>query len=333
MLDNNKKYNLNLSYVRIISTFAIMLVHVVGSVTNIYIGNKQDIYLRNIAQDIGHIFLTIFFMITGYLLLQENKLYSIEQINRKCLKRAVLPLIIFGIPYSLLEIYYENKTINILKAIIFVVEGKSWAHMWYLYVLIGIYLIIPILKVICDKSSSETIKYFMNILFIMNFVIPTINYWLPINIHFEFSIGYVILYVLYGHYIQKYKPKVNVLNYLIIVFAFIILFIYQEENMIGRLTTYNSVAFFLVASSLFKILMNVKFKELRTIKKVDRLCFCVYLIHPFFINLIVKYFDFVPTKSNNSMIMFIILYIIVSILSFITSYILSFVNILKNILY
>lgn len=48
------------------------------------------------------------------------------------------------------------------------IHGDSWAHMWYMYTLIWVMMLLPVLRLIVYKFKKEEIKY--TIVVIMMFV-------------------------------------------------------------------------------------------------------------------------------------------------------------------
>jgi surface polysaccharide O-acyltransferase-like enzyme len=71
-------------------------------------------------------------------------------------------LLLFGFVFSLMEVYFSSHTISpsgIMTAFVNVLEGHTWEHMWYLYVLLGIYLVLPILQKIAPPHPEGFISY------------------------------------------------------------------------------------------------------------------------------------------------------------------------------
>jgi surface polysaccharide O-acyltransferase-like enzyme len=71
----------------------------------------------------------------------------------------------------------SHQSINIGKALLSVFEGKSFAHLWYLYVLIGIYLTLPVFKAFINSASRETIEVLLLVLFVFDFIASMASIW------------------------------------------------------------------------------------------------------------------------------------------------------------
>lgn len=95
----------------------------------------------------------------------------------------------------------ENEGVSIrllplsLKAVL---ENQSFNHLWYLYTLIGIYLILPLLRCFVEKASESEIKLVIIALVVLDFLVPLVNSLTGLNTAFEIPLKYPVLYVLLG---------------------------------------------------------------------------------------------------------------------------------------
>ena len=55
----------------------------------------------------------------------------------------------------LIETYFSKQGGGEINSSIHFATGHSWAHMWYLYMLIGLYLITPVIKPFVVKASNK----------------------------------------------------------------------------------------------------------------------------------------------------------------------------------
>ena len=97
----------------------------------------------------------IFMMITGYLLLQKKELEY--KTIWKYFKRIAIVLLLFGFVFSLMEVYFVSHAISlqgVMTAFVNVIEGHTWDHMWYLYILLGVYLFLPVVHKIAPPHPQ-----------------------------------------------------------------------------------------------------------------------------------------------------------------------------------
>ena len=103
----------------------------------------------------------IFLMISGYLIFSKDY-SSISNFLVKRLKKIILPLVFWTIIYSLVRLKSGDDLLLIVKLL----RTGVFYHFWYLYMIIGIYIYIPILNSWVNKASKRQLEYFISIWFI-----------------------------------------------------------------------------------------------------------------------------------------------------------------------
>lgn len=87
----------------------------------------------------------VFMMLTGYFLMSPNKVISIKDLFSKYILRVVTVLIFWNVVYAAL---YHN----------WLWHSLTESHMWYLGMLIGLYLIMPLLRLMATQVA--VLRYF-----------------------------------------------------------------------------------------------------------------------------------------------------------------------------
>ncbi len=333
----------NLSIMRILATVAVIFLHTCNTISNN--ASNYDLsdssllyfttgnYLMNWA-------VPIFLMITGILLLDKEKKITYHDCIKKYSKRILLALIVFGIPFSMLEIIMTTKRISftiLWDAIINVITGKSWSHLWYLYALIGVYLVLPLLKAFVDKCSYAEIKTFLIVLFIFNFIIPIVNSIFKISIAFEIPIvSFTIFYLLLGYQPDKEMPSIlcNKQFCAIALLGCIVLLIVANSYLLSNGNSYfnyNSPLMVVITILVFSLIKGIKVNSTERLWQIDRLCFGVYIVHPIFINFVYKFLDVTPLNAGRGyLFMTVVFWIIFVLCSFIASWVMGQIKPLKK---
>lgn len=282
----------------------------------------------------------IFMMITGALLLNPDKKITWGSCIKKYVKRILLTLLVFGIPFSILEIVFNTKNISVVyffDAMLNVLNGKSWDYLWYLYALIGLYLFLPILKAFIDNSNFKSLFYLICVIFVFDFLLKNIDRIFGTTIAFEIPLsGFIVFYALVGElivskreYLLKYKKAILILTIIEgLSLIFISLYIYPNCT---TFIIYDSSFVAIFSITIFSLFMNFDLKNKDLIWKLDRLCFGVYLIHPVFINLFYKFFKLTPANFGNLYLAFIVLFwLFFACCSFLGSWIMNQIPILRK---
>jgi surface polysaccharide O-acyltransferase-like enzyme len=223
--------------------------------------------------------------------------------------RIVLAIILFGIPYCFMEILFDsNMSFNINQiglAVLNTVQGKSWGHMWYLYMIAGLYLCIPIIRIFVINAPKNVLKYALVVLFIFTSIIPFLEIIIPYKFGIYIPINSVyVFYLLLGYYIHYYKITIKntILTVLLILYLLFVILIPLNKNFVslydgGRiiLAEYNSPVVVMITFAIFCFL-HQKNKSHKAIEAVAPMCFGIYLIHRLFINFLYKFIKLTPEK-------------------------------------
>jgi len=159
-LASRKEFMLWPDLIRVVATFLVVTVHVSGQLTNVWgeISNG-DWFIANIYGGIARICVPLFFMISGYLLLPRSE--SLGTFYRKRIPKILIPLIAWSLIY--LGWYCGNHpgtcTPSMIQNLLFV-QG-AYYHLWFLFTLLGIYLILPVLRLMIRPETDRKILWYL----------------------------------------------------------------------------------------------------------------------------------------------------------------------------
>lgn len=255
-------------------------------------------------------------MITGSLLVSPKKELSINKLLFKYIKRFVLVIIVFGTLYSLMEIVFTEKTFKfsiLVEAILNTAKGKSWDHMWYIYMTVGLYALLPFLrgfagavelqKIQDEQKAKRILLYTLAVMFIISSVVPYISFFVEVKNDLP-QISIYIFYLLLGYAVEKwnFKLKNKIAVLLIVIFVLYTGLIQLYPKVVMRdntfmLTLGNESPFVVLAAfSVFSLCKNLcgEKPENNVTKFLSPLTFGIYLIHPVSVNLCYKVLKLTP---------------------------------------
>lgn len=331
---------MDLSILRIIATVAIVLLHTCSALSDnsiLYSLSSTELYSLSSISLLMRWAVPVFLMISGALLIREDKNTTYKEVQKYC-KRIFLALFFFGISFSMLEIFMDEKIFSFqifLKACFNVIIGNSWAHLWYLYLIFGIYLILPLINIFVSRARVRTIFIYLMVLFLFSFIFPLINNILDIKIFFSIPVGsYAVFYFIVGNFLyHKWKVTIKrryLLSTIILLGSLILL-----VNARGGKTYlgYDSPIIAGMAICMFMLSKDIQIKNIGVIWKFDRLCFGVYLIHPLFINIFYKAFKITPLCFSEGYLLGVFLFWLgFTIISYLSSYVMKKVKFLNSII-
>lgn len=280
---------------RVIGVIGVILIHVVSNTVNTFGGltpsaHKVYCFIHYFAA----FAVPLFVMISGMMFLGKADL-TFKDVFKKYLLKILLIIFVIGSLMILMEEIFINKDVSldlIRRLFLRLIEGDSWAHMWYLYLVFGLYLLTPIFVLITKNIKEKDYKVFLIILFIISIVIPSLDKLFGIKIAFnKLNISGYIFYYFYGYYLYKYKvsDKFKIVNYAIAL-ACIGYTVYRaiHINTLDNVYSYTTLVPCMIASSTILLFKDKKYKNGEFVNTIGVCSLGIYIIHQFFINIIYK---------------------------------------------
>jgi surface polysaccharide O-acyltransferase-like enzyme len=230
-----KERKLYIDLLRVLAIFAIVLLHVSG-----YNFAKLDVH--TMEWEIALMFntfcyfgLPIFMMITGALLLDRDKPTPYLKIFSKNIFKVIMAIIIFGLLIFIslqLPDFIRKNDHSFANFFRLLWKACNWYHLWYLYMIIGIYLLIPVFQIVAKSITRQNLEIFLLILFFFIIVVPCLKRFVPeIDAFFPKKTKLAItsewvLYLFSGYYIDKYQltKKIKLTLYALGIIGFLIIF-------------------------------------------------------------------------------------------------------------
>ena len=324
-----REYSFDL--LRVISMFMVIVVHVSNVYSRSYgIISNQSYIISLIFNTISRISVPIFLMISGALLLDRefNKKKYIERI-----KKFLILIIVWDAIYLYWEYIYLGNTYHPVWKLL--IEPYR-AHLWFLYTIIILYLLQPIMKWILDKSNLTVKITLLSIWFIfstLSLISSTIA-----NVFTIFSyMGFFIIGKYLYEFIKKYiTPKHNLLEITIIIICVTISIILNYFSSVKYDRFYNlffayRTPFIILASIAFFALIITNYKKeniSKTLSILSEVSLGVYLIHGMFLDIVIRN---LPHYTISSLIGIPLYSVLIFIASVVSVYLLRKIKILKNI--
>ena len=207
-----------LDFLRCLAIFFVIVLHSIATIiVNPAFYQCPSWYLCMIIDPFNRTGVPLFFMISGYLLLSSPKTEHILDFYKHNIPKLVVPLTTWSLIYYFAEVIYTQKPIDIYDFLSsFFDQGISF-HMWFIYSLLGIYLLCPFLKRIVDNCSFKQLMVLLGIILFPTTIRPILNSVLPFDIYLfaplmEGLIGYFLLGYLLGQ--MNFHKRARILVYL-----------------------------------------------------------------------------------------------------------------------
>ncbi len=183
---------------RAVGIIGVILLHVSAVIVYRFdLISSVDWLIANIINSFSRFCVPIFLMLTGFFLLPVYEPYNKHL--KKLLNRIILPFFFWSCIYVFFLIVADLNVIFSLKSIL--KKGISY-HFWYVYLIVGIYLVMPLLRKILDVLPNYAINL-MLLVWPLTFLfqLEEIKKLIPYSsaIYYVGYLGYVLL----GYRISK----------------------------------------------------------------------------------------------------------------------------------
>ena len=256
----NEKRNYFLDLLRIIACFLVIVNH-----TNswIFMNNtpSQPVWFVSMSYFfISKIAVPIFIIISGYLLLGKADSWK-KSFQR--LFRIVAVLLVSGFVYVVFYAVRSNPataiSITVKKMLTIYLESPTNSF-WYLYVYIGILLMLPFLQKLTSLMKRKDYHIFFVISFVCLSVIPVINHYIPLTAlapWFEIPIFHTYIFLLFlGQYFSKFEIKKTKTGFLAAAVLFVAMLAFNVVATFFEYTVSNENYLFFEDITLFPIVIE-----------------------------------------------------------------------------
>jgi surface polysaccharide O-acyltransferase-like enzyme len=281
------KRDYTIDTLRTLATLLVILVHTSAGYVNTGMrDNTFDLsfWVGNIVDSFSRICVPLFVLVSGMFLIGRSE--NFKQSYTKRTSRILIPLIAWSIIYIIYRVilsYLSNNTIEIIPIIKSIILGRPFYHLWYLYMLIGLYLFTPILNNNISKIPHKNLWFVSILLMIFGMINTSYNSVLgnqPIFILWFINyLGYFILGFLIKDYKKKISPIKLILVYLTSGLLISILSYYTAKDF-GSLYFYGYLSPFVVIASLsFYMIFHQIDLKVNMLSKISHLTLGIYLMH------------------------------------------------------
>ncbi|MGM3193529.1 acyltransferase [Dickeya dadantii subsp. dieffenbachiae] len=282
---------------RIVSTFAVIVLHISAYTVALADLGTFSWWVGNLYDSLVRWCVPVFIMISGALLLSPGKVESLSVFYKKRIGKILVPLLFWSFFFILWSLgkakFNGGGEGDILKNIM---NGRPYYHMWFLYMIIGLYIFNPLIKVLVANTSEERLLFFVFLMFVFCSLSDMYDFFAG-NDDFLF-LGEFIYYVPYyilGHLIAR-KNTAKPLSLHIVLFlislaltSFGLYFLSSISGKEAGLYFYNYLSFNVILMSV-SFMWILKFSHLskshsNKLKFLSDISLGVYLIHPVFIEI------------------------------------------------
>ena len=172
--NRNSGYQFYIDILRIIACFSVIMLHASAQA---WYSLPVDSFGFKVANSYDALFrfgVPVFVMISGALFLAPEKEPDVKKLYRHNILRLAILYIFWSCLYGLMDCRgFDPAGIGWKDVLREMILGRY--HLWFLPMIIGIYVLLPVLKVWLRNASKKNIEYFLLLFFVCQILCETIR--------------------------------------------------------------------------------------------------------------------------------------------------------------
>ena len=284
------KRNNSLDLLRVISTIAVIMIHINWN----YFGPISESYqwsfhyaIESLINIVTRFSVPAFVMISGYFNLKDQKNMNVSYFYKKTFIKIGLPVIVVITLFAITDLFdIQHRGTTLVPALQSILNG-TYYNLWFVYMIFGCYFLTPVILAFKEKTSYRTYKMFVIISLFWAFLSQATS-----SQSYSYSIGVVgafITYYMYGDLVRielekrrKKRIKDNNLKYFLISLLCIALTFYSRWKgnsyyLSAAFTNFFSPTIMIYSICVFKSFVNLNIKA--NWSRLSNLTFYIYLFH------------------------------------------------------
>ncbi len=259
---------------------------------------KQLWYVLSYANELFRVGVPLFFMISGYLLL-KNPITDIKAFYKRRFTKILVPFVFYDVFYYLFfcHIYGAEASLSgFFKELIGI--GSAY-HLWFIYSILFMYLMLPFLKIIVDNCSPRMVMLAFVLIVFQSTIKPFFNEFLQtdtlgnsfLHLTEDGIIGY-LGYILLGYILGTYSlgKKTLTMLYAAAVAFFVLTPVISTHRVISGDTFLMHSGYalnhYIEAAALFLLFKALAKAPCKAVTKLSGVSFGAYFIHVFILELL-----------------------------------------------
>ncbi|MDO5089662.1 MAG: acyltransferase family protein [Leptotrichiaceae bacterium] len=304
-INNYEKYY-NLDILKSIAVIGVILIHIVAGELSMYGKiSMRDWMLSNIINSVSRICVPVFVMVSGYLLLRKDE--PVGMFFKKRFVKIIPKFLIYSMIYYVFKVSFLNRPYSGNENfLILLFKGGIFYHFWYIYMILGIYVMTPFFRKAVGNIHKSYIKYFVYVWIFFMVIIPFLEFILKTRFMVYSPVGQYVGYFLIGYLIGEAPVKINklflFLGYLLSLSLSIWLsyfFTVKKGVFVDFFYNYHSIGVFFQSIFLYGLIMKfshnddegkkseIIYRIRRFVSTLSLITLDIYLIHP----MIISYFQ------------------------------------------
>ena len=299
-LRDSKQRVSQFSYIKAIACFAIVVLHCFNNARVYHAEVLTDAQTTTSFAVCASLMWAVpcFLMVTGALLLDRDRVIPPSKLFGKYFMRMLIALVVFTAIFTVIRHDPAAGTSIFSEFAEGLLLNHCMAYLWYLYMMLAIYLLMPLFKAVVNRLDDRQLAILAAVLLVICSLLPLASYlgadaayYIPTWI--VYGVYLLLGFLLYRHNIDA---RIAAAMLIVCTIAMPLLTVKLAPTDIdpAGLTAYNSPLTVMQSAAVFSLMLRIKRGAGKLIANINRCSFGIYLIHMIFIRLTMKELGFNP---------------------------------------
>ncbi|MBD3317911.1 MAG: acyltransferase family protein [Chitinivibrionales bacterium] len=173
---------------KIIAMFGVVLIHSAAPLLIAYRERGPVVWwIGNLYDSLARCCIPIFFMLSGALLLNAAGRMPPGVFLRRRFRRIGIPFLFWSAVYFIWEKTFNRGGIPYLSFLGNIIREPTYYHLWFLYVLMGLYLIAPLLGIYVHTAGRRNKTYLLMLWLAFGSIVPFLELYFDTPVYFMAS--------------------------------------------------------------------------------------------------------------------------------------------------
>ena len=296
-----------LSWLRVLACLGVVVLHSFYGSIGSYGEGSVPMLLGMTVRSAMMWAVPVFVMVSGALLLDPEREITIGKVFKKYIARMLLALLLFSVLFYLFDRFLIGSTVSPPEALLRVYTGGGWSHLWYLYLMIGLYLLLPVYRLISAQAGEKELRYLLAVYTVFLCVLPLLNTLTSVKAAF-----YICTYTVYPLYFflgwalhsgrLRIHPAAAAVLFLLGTALLAVggwaAYRYDIAPLQKLLNNYAFLPVLMQAVGLYALVGELNPRDGRLLNGLDRLTFGTYLLHMAALKAILVVLHFDPYRHG-----------------------------------
>lgn len=160
---------------RVVAILSVIILHVSGGMLWAAAPGTDEFFWLASVDTLVHGAVPLFLMLSGMFLLSPKKEIDLQTVFRKYILRLLNAYIIWSAFYAVFNSIFNDTLFSAGIVGIGELFLKGRYHLWFLPMMIGSYLVLPLLRCVTEKKSKLLLNYTMILFFVFSVLYPSLS--------------------------------------------------------------------------------------------------------------------------------------------------------------